>query len=121
MSIEQVPYVVSIKKDGNHICGGSILEPHVILTAAHCVEKYANYNILSGSSHLKNGIYHKVIKIIKHPDYHPSTYSDDLALLTIYPNIDLEHSPNRRISLFTGNLSMNASGTISGWGCIKER
>lgn len=36
--VGQFPYQVSVQmQDGFHFCGGSILNEHFILTAAHCV------------------------------------------------------------------------------------
>lgn len=36
-TIEKHPWQVSVQFFGNHICGGSIIKPDVILTAAHCI------------------------------------------------------------------------------------
>ena len=120
MSLHQAPYIVSLHEDGTHICGGSILEPYFVLTAAHCVEANSSYTILSGSSYLKSGVHHNVIRIRIHHGYHPSRFTDDIALLTIYPPIDLVFSPNRRIPLFNGQVQPNTLGTISGWGCTER-
>lgn len=35
----QFPYQVSLRVGGLHVCGGTIISSHFILTAAHCVEK----------------------------------------------------------------------------------
>ena len=116
VSIERFPYIVSIQKYGNHICGGSIIHHEIIITAAHCVENRATYSILSGSANVRRGIRHKIIKIINHPGYNSSRFVDDLALLIITPPIDFQHSVNRKIPLFQGRVPPNSIGTISGWG-----
>ena len=118
MLIQQVPYVVNIRDNGYRNCAGSILTPYIILTAAHCVEEHeSNYSILSGSRYANNGTFHHVTRIIRHPGYHRSKFEDDLALLIIFPPIDIIRSVNRNIHLHLGLLMPNAFGTVSGWGC----
>ncbi|KAB0798397.1 hypothetical protein PPYR_09390 [Photinus pyralis] len=36
VKIEEYPYQVSLQYYGSHICGGSIIGPNKVLTAAHC-------------------------------------------------------------------------------------
>lgn len=37
-SIQENPWQVSLQAFGNHNCGGSIVGPNVIITAAHCFD-----------------------------------------------------------------------------------
>ena len=114
MTIDAVPYIVNILKDGNRNCAGSILEPEIILTAAHCFDERADYSILSGSSSANRGMQHDIIETIIHPGYHRMAFPNDLALLKIYPPIAL---PNRKIFLHNEPVTLNSNATVSGWGC----
>lgn len=37
IAIEKVPYQISLRENGEHFCGGSIVSQTQIITAAHCV------------------------------------------------------------------------------------
>ena len=125
--IQEVPYIVNIKRNAVSICGGSIISSTLVLTAAHCFVKNPElqirgpivYTVLSGSEHKNRGIRHDIVRRITHPNFKPPWYINDVALIVIYPPIDLVHSPNRKISLFTGKIPPNAYGIFSGWGCAE--
>lgn len=36
----QFPWQVSVRRNGYGICGGSIISPTEVITAAHCVNSY---------------------------------------------------------------------------------
>ena len=118
--LQQVPYIVNIHANGSTICGGTILSPITILSAAHCfVFLYSDYKILAGSSHKQTGTSHNLLRKIVHPEWNYPAHAYDLVLLIISPPINLVTGPNRRIDLYDGNLPAFSYGTFSGWGCHK--
>ena len=48
-----IPWQVSVQIEGNHICGGTILDTYTILSAAHCFDGYEDsvyeFEIRAGS------------------------------------------------------------------------
>lgn len=88
----EFPWQISLQLSGNgHICGGSIIAPTKILTAAHCVKDiffapYSNCRVVSGSINVNQGQSHSVANIRIHPDYKDSSvYSwvNDVAVITV--------------------------------------
>ena len=75
---------------------------------------------MSGSTFKYEGNLHHVINKVINQQFHTSKMSNDLALLKIFPPIDLIHSPNRKIELHNGHILPHSIGTISGWGCIHK-
>ena len=115
--IRDVPYIVNILEDGRPCCSGSILAPDIIITAAHCVEDPAFYSVLSGTGETP----HHILRIIMHPRYRKEAFTNDIALLTIYPHIVFQpHSVNNKVVLYSSMPRANTFATISAWGCTQD-
>ncbi|XP_033229912.1 trypsin-7-like [Belonocnema kinseyi] len=121
VSIQQVYYIVNLEENGLHVCAGSILSEFVIITAAHCLDRPARYTVRSGSAHVKRGLSHNIIRILRYPRARPFTFQSDFTLLTIEPSINLVHSPNRQINIYNGHIPPNTLLLTSGWGLALKR
>jgi len=90
--------MVSLRsKQGKHICSGTILSDSFILTAAHCIHKWANDDkiIIAATgihslSHYATSM-HKIDKVYIHENYsNDSQYLHDIAILHLEYPLELE-------------------------------
>ncbi|KAG9482517.1 hypothetical protein GDO78_011277, partial [Eleutherodactylus coqui] len=86
-AIEDTPWQVSVQYMGQHVCGGSILTPCMILCAAHCFpmgqQQVDRFRIQAGSSTLTYLFGTPVDKIFIHSRYQLGQKPHDIAVLKL--------------------------------------
>lgn len=84
-------YMAAIKNDieNEYICGGTLISPFWVLTAATCVLEDTTYKIEIGRNNLTNAnelLYaetHETDYIVAHPDHDSDYLHDDIALIKL--------------------------------------
>ncbi|PYI24068.1 trypsin-like serine protease, partial [Aspergillus violaceofuscus CBS 115571] len=123
--IEAHPYQIALLYGGARTCGGSILSPAHIITAAHCVASATptRLRIRAGSARCDaGGILVNVSAIHIHPNYSAPTVDNDLAILTLSENLtySLTIAPVGLPAFGAGVLASGTEVVVSGWGATGE-
>jgi secreted trypsin-like serine protease len=115
------PFIVQLfDKDQNYnFCGGSLIGPYHVLTAAHCIEgsEPSSIQIWAGALNLfdADGYKVNVAVIYEHPDYDRPTITNDVAVLKLSKPFP-QSVGVRTINLAATAVAPGTLATSAGWG-----
>jgi len=126
-AIGEFPWMVAILESGTgrFICGGSLVDEKVVLTAAHCVSGKAVATLIARVGEWDASTDTEIYKsqdirassVVIHPDYYPPGVFNDIALLVLATPADISQ-PHIGISCLPSSADTFVldSCTVIGWG-----
>ncbi|XP_053692359.1 trypsin 5G1-like [Sabethes cyaneus] len=126
--IENNPWLISIssREFGGHFCGGSLLTPSWVFTAAHCLNDIKSQEdlVVRAGSDNKNsgGVMRKVRRFIKHPDFERASPLDmDYGLIETRRPFELGPKVAAiQLASYEHPLRIDQQCKIAGWGLTKD-
>jgi hypothetical protein len=133
-AVGELPWQVAIYP-GPYLCGGTLIDPQWVVTAAHCVVDNNGNPMAPSTIDVVAGEYNRsqndgteqprdVSTVYVHPSYNPSTSDSDIALLKLASPVTLGASvgvvPLASSPAHDALVAPGVSSLVSGWGATAE-
>lgn len=112
------PYSVSLQYNRKHICGGSLVSPNIVITAAHCTTTPTKITLGRYDLDSPDDYDYEVLDVMEkivHPEYDSTVVENDIALLV------LERDSVHPYVRLNGDENVPANGeelSVMGWGDV---
>ncbi|XP_073821433.1 seminase-like [Musca autumnalis] len=120
-TISNAPYLMQVWQKGSFICGGALIAPSFVVSAAHCFVgvKPGELTIVGGATLLSDrGVRRSVKKIIRSSSFSMRTLNRDVAVLKL--SAPMTGANVEIIPLNNLKLTTKMSIKVSGWGLTNE-
>ena len=118
-TIQDHPYQVSLQTLSDfHFCGGSIIAKDIVVTAAHCMQRYKAHEFkvrLGSTEYNKGGEVVGVKAFRNHEGYNPETMENDVSVIKLDRDV-AESSRIRYVKLAESTPPTGTTAVVTGWG-----
>ncbi|XP_050086743.1 trypsin beta-like [Anopheles aquasalis] len=119
-NIANYPYQLSLRRNGGHSCGASVIGTRWALSAAHCtfpVPALSAMQLLGGTAdRTQGGVTFAIEEIVNHPDYNDWTLEYDICVLRTGADLSGVHITPIALDPVGAVHAPGTRAVVSGWG-----